>query len=162
MLGYLLASLTIASAPSAQLDTTIQRGIRIPASRPVALSAVLENPAAYTSRAVVIEGVVVRSCTAMGCWMQVAPNADAKGLNVRFKDESFYIPLNSAGMAARAVGIAVITPRTAEEATKAEAEGRFVRRAITGTGMIEVGFEATGVELRGSGVPKDGGAHTNH
>jgi len=159
MIVALLASMTLLNSP---VDTVIRRGAEVPTSATASLAAVLDGRTPTGD--VVIEGVVVRSCTAMGCWMQIAPSADTKGIMVRMKDESFFIPLNAAGMSARAVGRVVVSERTAEEAAKAAELGRHVRKSDSGEGMVEIGFEATGVELVNSdrrALTEGSGAHAH-
>jgi len=90
--------------------------------------------------------MVVRSCTSMGCWMQLADGPDSKGLKVDFHDGGFVIPLGAAGMKARAMGRVTVEVLTAEQAAKAESTGSAVTKNAKGE-PVEVGLQATGVEL---------------
>lgn len=145
MLALLLSLTTL--LPNTSADTVIKRGVALPKSTPVALATIVAAPEKYTKTPVLIEGVVVKSCTAMGCWMQLAPSAEATGLRVEFKDESFFIPLNAAGSQGRAVGIVKLAPVAAADVETRIGKGAMVRKNADGTGT-EIGFEATGVELR--------------
>ncbi len=83
-------------------DTVILRGVALPTTAAVPMAKVLATPTTYTKAPVLVEGVIVKSCTVEGCWMQLAPSAEETGVRVTFKDESFLIPLNAAGMTAKA------------------------------------------------------------
>ena len=71
----------------------------------VSLADVLKKPEDYAGKTVAVEGVIVRSCKKEGCWMELAPTAKDKSVRVTFKDHAFFIPLDSAGMRARAEGV---------------------------------------------------------
>ncbi len=145
-----LAALALgAPAASAQTaaDAPILRGAPVSAKATVLLADVLAAPEKFAAAPVVVEGVVVRSCTMEGCWMQLAPNADHGGVRVTFKDHAFFIPLNSAGMKARAEGVVQVKKHTKEQADHLVAEGAKLARNADGT-ATEVSFLASGVELR--------------
>ena len=134
-------------ASSAFAGEVITRGAAIPHdAKAVSLATLLENPDAYTKKAVVVEGVVAASCTRKGCWMQLAPAEDAQGVRVTFKDYGFFIPLDAKGMKARAEGVAVVTTLSKAEADHLEEEGAKIARRKDGT-AVEVAFVANGVEL---------------
>lgn len=124
----------------------VKRGAPVSASKPVALDTVLESPRAYTKDAVVVEGVIQKSCTSMGCWMELAPAPGKKSVRVTFKDEKFFIPLTAKGMQARAEGVTMINTLSKAEADHLAGEGATLKRNADGT-ADEVSFVATGVEL---------------
>jgi hypothetical protein len=124
----------------------VKRGAPVSATKPVALAAVLASPKAYTNAPVVVEGVIEKSCTAQGCWMELAPAEGAKSVRVTFKDEKFFLPLTAKGMQARAEGIAKIHTLSKAEADHLAGEGATLTRNEDGT-ADEVSFIATGVEL---------------
>lgn len=144
MIGTTLAVLATLAAPT---DTVIARGDALPATAAVSMAAVLAAPAKYTSVPVLVEGVIVKSCTAKGCWMQLAPTKDETGVRVTFKDYGFFIPLNAAGMKARAFGVVTTTKHSKGDADHLIAEGAKLVRNADGT-ATEVAFVASGVELR--------------
>jgi len=156
-LGSLMAIAVFAVAGpapvSAQQPTTAEaqqvvlRGAPIGKSARVDLATVVQNPQAYTRKPVVVEGMVDRACTNKGCWMQLAPAAGAPGVRVTFKDYAFFVPLNSAGMKARAEGVMVVKRHSKKDADHLEAEGAALTRNPDGT-ATEVSFVARGVELR--------------
>ena len=108
----------------------------------------MKNPEKYAGKAVLVEGVIVRSCKMEGCWMELAPAKDAKSVRVKMKDHAFFIPLEAAGMRAKAEGVfSVKTLSKAEVDHLINEDGaKFDNRDSDGT-VTEISFEATGVEL---------------
>ena len=136
-------------AATALADDIIKRGEAIPAdAKAIPLTTVLENPAEYTKKTVVVEGVIAKACTNKGCWMELVPEAGKAGVRVTFKDYGFFVPLDSKGLKARAEGVTAMKTLTKERADHLESEGaaKFTRNA-DGT-VSEVSFVAQGVELR--------------
>ncbi len=126
----------------------LKRGDLVGKAKAVSLAKVLKKPADYVGKTVLVEGVIVRSCKMEGCWMELAPAKDAKSVRVTFKKHAFFIPLDSAGMRAKAEGVF-----TVKNLSKAEVEhlinedgAKFNNINKDGT-VTEVSFEATGVEL---------------
>src|SRR4029079_12934981 len=57
---------------STDADSVLKRGKTVPAAPTTTIDAMLADPASFPdSQVVVIDGMVVRSCTVMGCWMQL-------------------------------------------------------------------------------------------
>lgn len=127
----------------------LKRGAPLGNSKKVSLAKVLENPTGYAGKTVRVEGVIVRSCKMEGCWMELAPSKDAKSVRVKMKDHGFFIPLNSAGAAAKAEGVfSVKTLSKADVDHLINDDGaKFDKRNADGS-VTEISFEATGVELR--------------
>lgn len=129
-------------------DGVLKRSAALGNAKKISLAKVMKNPAKYTGKAVRVEGVVVRACKMEGCWMELAPAANAKSVRVKMKDHGFFIPLNSAG--AKAVAEGVFSVKTL---SKAEVEhlmnedgAKFDNINLDGT-ITEISFEASGVEL---------------
>jgi Domain of unknown function (DUF4920) len=141
-----IAALTLLVATTTFAAGVVKRGAPVSASKPVALTAVLESPRTYTKDAVVVEGVIEKSCSAKGCWMELAPAAGKKSVRVTFKDEKFFIPLTAKGMKARAEGVTEIKTLSKDEADHLAGDGATFTRNADGT-VDEVAFVATGVEL---------------
>lgn len=141
----MLTVLALASALFAQ-DTVTRHGNAVPAGDAVSVTTVRARSADFVKRPVIVEGVVVRNCTDRGCWMQVAPAADAEGVRVTFRDYGFFIPVNSAGKRVRMVGVAerLTIPPAAVDARKGE--GATLLTESDGS-VTELTFIATGVEL---------------
>ncbi len=129
-------------------DGKIKRGAAIGSAKKVSLAKALKNPNKYAGKTVQVEGVIVRSCKMEGCWMELAPSKEAKSVRVKMKDHAFFIPLEAAGMNAKAEGvISVKTLSKAEvEHLMNEDGAKFDNINKDGT-VTEVAFEATGVEL---------------
>lgn len=136
----LASSLTLMPA-----DSVLRRGKPVPQGPALTVAQVLAEPSKYDST-VVIEGTVVRSCTKMGCWMQLADGPDAKGVRVSFHDGSFVIPVGAAGMKARTIGKVKVKVLKEDEIAHLEGEGAAIERNGNGE-AIEVGVGAVGVEL---------------
>jgi hypothetical protein len=130
-------------------DTYMKRGAPIGDSKKVSLAKVLKDPAKYSGKTVRVEGVIVRSCKTEGCWAELAPKADAKGVRVKMKDHKFFIPLQSAGAMAKAEGVFSVKTLTKEHVDHLiEEDGaKFDNRNADGT-VTEISFEATGIELK--------------
>ena len=132
---------------STDADSVLKRGKTVPAAPTTTIEAILADPASFPdSQVVVIDGMVVRSCTVMGCWMQLADGPDSKGVKVDFHDGGFVIPLGASGMKARAMGTVTVTVLKPDEVTEAQGTGSAVTKNAKGE-PIEVGLQATGVEL---------------
>jgi hypothetical protein len=129
-------------------SSVLKRGAALGNAKKVSLAKIMENPSKYTGKTVRVEGVIVRSCKMEGCWMELAPSQNAKSVRVKFKDHSFFIPLNAAGAAAKAEGVfSIKTLSKAEVDHLINDDGaKFENRNPDGS-VTEVSFEASGVEL---------------
>ncbi len=126
----------------------LKRGAAIGNSKKVSLAKVLKNPAKYAGQTVRVEGVIVRSCKMEGCWMELAPSNNSKSVRVKMKDHAFFIPLDSAGAAAKAEGVFSVKTLSKEEVKHlVEEDGaKFDNINPDGT-VMEISFVASGVEL---------------
>lgn len=106
------------------------------------LSAVLSKP--EDGKQVLVEGVVRRACSQMGCWMELAPPEGGQGVRVTFKDYGFFVPTDSAGAKARVQGTVKVAQLSAAQAEHLRAEGG----SMPAGSQREVRLVATGVELR--------------
>jgi hypothetical protein len=115
----------------------------------VSLAEILKKPEDFAGKKVAVKGVIVRSCKMEGCWMELAPNKEAKSVRVTFgRNHAFSIPLDAAGMRAKAEGVFTVKTLSREQVEHLEKEdgAKFDRRNADGT-VTEISFEATGVEL---------------
>lgn len=148
VLGVLLAAGVVpAAAQRASDDERVRVGAAVRGTDAVPLREVLEDPEAHVGRTVVVEGLVTRACTSMGCWMQLAPDAETDGVRVTFKDYAFFVPLNAAGMRARAEGEFALKRLSRREVEQLNEAGARVPTARDGS-AVELTFVAAGVELR--------------
>jgi hypothetical protein len=128
---------------SVKPGTVLVRGKPLPRNQaPLPLSSVLSKP--EDGRQVLVEGVVRRACSQMGCWMELAPAEGGPGVRVTFKDYGFFVPTDSAGAKARVQGSLQIKQLTAAQAEHLRAEGG----SMAAGAQREVRLVATGVELR--------------
>ena len=126
----------------------MKRGALLGNVKKVSLAKAMKNPSKYAGKTVLVQGVIVRSCKMEGCWMELAPTKDAKSVRVKMKDHAFFIPLDSAGMMAKAEGMFTVKTLSKAEVDHLinEDGAKFDNRNADGT-VTEISFEATGVEL---------------
>jgi hypothetical protein len=142
-----------AKAEQANVDTKtvypLKRGTMSNTATKVSLSKILATPAKYSGKNVLVEGVIVRSCKAEGCWMELAPTATGKSIRIKMKDHGFFIPLNAAGLNAKAEGVFTVKTLSKEEVDHMMNDdgAKFDKINADGT-VTEVAFDAVGVELR--------------
>ncbi len=141
----LLASLPLA-AQSPTDSAVVKRGAPVSAGPAIAVTQLVASARSYTARSVIVEGMITRECTEKGCWMQVAPSADANGMRVTFKDYGFFIPQSMVGRRARMEGMTKVTTHSKAAADHLIGEGAQLQRNADGT-ATEVQFVANGVEL---------------
>ena len=142
-----------APAPPAAGDKaaagTKMYGAPLTAAEPMAIGDLLSKPDGWKSRTVTVEGKVRKACTRKGCWMEVAASdkEGTPGCRVTFKDYGFFVPLDSAGSAARVQGTVEVDTLSASAVRHYEEEGMvFASKRPDGTAP-EVRIVATGVEL---------------
>lgn len=126
----------------------LKRGAPLTNAKKVDLVKVVANPNKFVGKVVRVNGLIVRSCKSEGCWLELAPNKDAKSIRVTMKGHAFFIPLDAAGSNIRAEGEFKVKTITADEVKEmTEKDGaKFDKINADGT-VTEVSFEATGVEL---------------
>lgn len=116
-------------------------------AKTVALDKVIKNPTKYAGKTVAVSGVIVRSCKKEGCWAELAATKDSKPVRVTFGDHAFFIPLNAAGLAARAEGKFEVKVLSKEHVDHmVNDDGAKIERNADGTAN-EITFVATSVEL---------------
>jgi hypothetical protein len=128
---------------------TIKRGAALGAAKAerAALADVMKNPQKYAGKTVAVEGVIVRSCKKEGCWMELAANKDSKPVRVTFGDHAFFIPLNAAGLNAKAEGVFEVKVLSKEKVDHmVNDDGAKIERNADGTAN-EITFVAIGVEM---------------
>ncbi len=80
--------------------------------------------------------------------MELAPSKDAQSVRVKFKDHAFFIPLDSAGMKAKAEGVFSVKTLSKAEVDHLMNEDGAKFNNINKDGTVtEISFEASGVEL---------------
>jgi hypothetical protein len=125
----------------------IKRGEMSGNAKKVSLAKILKSPQKYSGKTVQVSGVIVRSCKMEGCWMELAPSANAKSIRIKMKDHAFFIPLNAAGLNAKAEGTFEVKTISKEQVDHLIEDGaKFDNRNADGS-VTEVSFVANGVEL---------------
>ncbi len=129
-------------------DGKIKRGAAIGSAKRVSLAKALKNPSKYSDKAILVEGVIVRSCKMEGCWLELAPTKDAKTVRIKMKDHRFFIPLDSAGLNAKVEGMMSVKTLSKEQVKHMVDEdgAKFGKINADGT-VTEISFEASGIEL---------------
>ena len=129
-------------------DGVLKRGAAIGDSEMVALADVLKEPSKYAGKTVRVSGVIVRSCKMEGCWLELAPTADAQSVRVKMKDHAFFVPLDSAGANATVEGVFNVKTLSKEMVKHMMDEDGAKFDNINADGTVtEISLEATGVEL---------------
>lgn len=149
--AFLSMTLAIAGAGIAG-DDVVKCGSDLGKSPTVDLAKVMKTPEKYADKTVTLVGTVKEVCQKKGCWMEVMCDEDT-GIRVTFKDYGFFVPKDAHGMMVKAEGIFETKVLSKEEADHLEREGAKLMRNPDGT-ATELGFVATGVELRKPEEPK--------
>lgn len=125
----------------------ISRGSALTGAKKVSLLKAMKSPEKYAGKNVTVEGVIVRACKMEGCWLELAPTAEAKSIRVKMKDHSFFVPLNSAGLNAKVEGTMSVKTLTKAEVDHLIEDGAtFANRNADGS-VTEIAFVASGVQL---------------
>jgi hypothetical protein len=98
--------LLLALAAPAVADDKYGAGVTLGNTTPIAQ--LLNRPSDFEGKTVRVEGVVTEVCTAMGCWMALAPADQAKGSTVLIQvdhDGKIVFPLSARGHRAAAQGV---------------------------------------------------------
>jgi hypothetical protein len=83
----------------------------------------LDSPADWDGKTVVVEAEVDAVCQMKGCWMTFTSNDDK--VRISFKDYGFFVPMDLGGRTVRVEGIFAITEVSVDEARHyLEDEGR--------------------------------------
>ena len=129
-------------------DGKIKRGAAIGTAKKISLAKAMKNPAKYSDKAILVEGVIVRSCKMEGCWMELAPSKDASAVRIKMKDHAFFVPLDAAGLKAKVEGVMSVKTLSKEEVDHLinDDGAKFDKINADGT-VTEISFLATGVEL---------------
>lgn len=136
-----------AKKTEAKADWVLVRGEKLSGKKAVALPELLKTAEGLDGKAISVEGKVRKACEKKGCWMELATDEKSPGVRVTFKDYAFFVPLDSAGSAAKVEGTVKVAELSEERAKHYESEGAIVPRGKDGKPR-EVQLIATGVELR--------------
>ena len=143
-LGAALLALTVPIAAATD-ETKLGAGVTLKEATPIA--SLVAKPADYVGKTVRIDGVATAVCSAMGCWMAVAPESDPKGQTVRLKVEDGVIvfPMTAKGKKVSAEGV---FEAIGDEHGK-EAAGEHAKHDAKASVTYQI--KATGALIRWSG-----------
>ena len=142
MIGLIIGGFRLATA-----DETIRRGAEFGDSPNVDLKVVLAAPDVHLGRSVVVEGKVDKVCPMKGCWLELMPADESRGVRVTFEDYGFFVPKDSMGSMARLEGKFVREELSKREVDHLLGEGATLTTKPDGT-AAQVSFVARAVELR--------------
>lgn len=126
----------------------LKRGEALSGSQMAKINSINKSPESFKDKKVTIEGVIVRSCKSMGCWLEIAESDKDKSLRVELKNHAFFVPLNSAGAKARVEGTVSVKTMSAEKVKHLmEDDGAKFDNINADGSVTQVVFDATGVEL---------------
>ena len=103
LLAGLLLMMALAAGVGADQGKTYGTGVTLKSAVPVA--SLLGGPASYVGKTVRVDGVVTKVCQAMGCWLEIADQASARGVRVKAKDGVIVFPRDAAGRTVSAQGV---------------------------------------------------------
>jgi hypothetical protein len=144
--AWFLAGATV-FAVTVQAADPQKFGAGVSLSEVTAIASLVAQPAAFEGKTVRVEGVVTAVCSHMGCWMALAPDADASGRTVRLKvdDGVIVFPVTAKGRRAAAQGVVERVGNDPEgkeaaaehaRATNAPASDPFANWQIKATGAL--------------------------
>lgn len=96
--GVVCAAALVAAAEG----TKYGKGVTLDTATPVAT--LLATPDAYLGKTVRVDGVVTNVCQEMGCWIELADNDKAPGLQFKVDDGVMVFPKEAKGRRASAEG----------------------------------------------------------
>ena len=131
----------------ATADDIVRRGAEFGNSPSVDLESVLGAPEVQLGRSVIVEGKVDKVCRMKGCWLELMPPGESRGVRVTFENYGFFVPKDSMGWTARLEGKFVHEELSKGEADHLVGEGATLARQPDGT-AVQISFVARAVELR--------------
>jgi hypothetical protein len=135
-------AIALAMAASTIGETKLGAGVTLVQATPI--TAVIAKPADYVGKTIRIDGVATAVCTAMGCWMAVAPEADPSGQTVRLKveDGAIVFPVSAKGKNVSAEGVF----EAVGDAHAREAAGEHAKQDTKASTSYQI--KATGALIR--------------
>ena len=143
----LVIGLIICGCRFATADETVRRGAEIGDSPEVDLAGALAAPDVHFGRSVIVEGKIDKVCQTKGCWLELMPPDESRGMRVTFENYGFFVPKDSMGWTARLEGEFVVEELSKGEVDHLVGEGATLARQPDGT-AAQISFVARAVELR--------------
>lgn len=145
--AVVVAAAALLAGGQAVADDVVRRGAEIGDSPTVDLKGALATPEEYVGRSVIVEGKVDKVCPVKGCWLELMPADEARGVRVKFKDYGFFVPKDSMGWMARLEGNFVREKLSKRQVDHLVGEGATLVVQPDGT-ADGFSFVARAVELR--------------
>ena len=148
--GLAFADAAKAPVKADQKPTRTSYGKAMTNAAAVPVSDVIAQSDKYEGKTVKMTGLVTQVCQAKGCWFEVAPSKEARGVRIKSADYSIFVPFDSAGRTAVVEGTLIAKTLTKDQAQHfaddaAKASGKPAE-AVVGP-QKEFQIAATGVEL---------------
>jgi hypothetical protein len=105
------------AAPAALADfagTTYGEPVTLTTLTPA--STILDDPAAFVGKRVLVRGMVVAVCENKGCWMDIASDREFEKIQIKVDDGVIVFPLTARGKAALVEGVVEELQLSEEEA----------------------------------------------
>ena len=144
----------IAGGWSASADEVVRRGAEVGDSPVVDLKVALADPEAHVDKSLIVEGTVDKVCPVKGCWLELMPAGETRGVRVTFEDYAFFVPKDSMGWQARLEGEFIREKLSKRDVDHLVGEGATLAVRPDGT-AAQFSFVARAVELR---PPADAGS----
>jgi hypothetical protein len=76
---------------------TLTYGKKLTLQETTAISAILDDPDSYNGKLVLVEGMVLETCSKRGCWVYVAGDREGEKIQVKVTDGEIVFPMSSSG-----------------------------------------------------------------
>jgi len=114
---------------------------------PTPIREILREPDRFAGQTLMLRGRITDVCQKKGCWTVITDGEHS--IRVRFEDYSFFLPSDSIGLEAWALGRVNVATMSESDARHYEAESRDGKPESIHGPQREIGFTATGVRLVG-------------
>ena len=102
MKHFAIAALLVLAACSKTQDGKVY-GSAPTLTQAVNVSQILNQPANYDSKEILVSGVIKDVCQEKGCWLSL--ESEGKTVMVRFKDYAFFVPKDAGGQPVTIQGV---------------------------------------------------------
>ena len=143
--GVVLSCALAAASPTA--EEVVRRGGEIGDSPHLRLKDALDDPETHADRTVIVEGKVDKVCQMKGCWLELMPEGESRGVRVTFENYGFFVPKDSMGWNARLEGKFVREELSKRDVDHLVGEGATLSPLADGS-AVQYSFVASAVELR--------------
>lgn len=100
-------------SPAAVVAKDFGQGVTL--SEETAISSILDNPADYVGKKVIVSGLVIDVCSTRGCWIYLASDRDFEKIRIKVTDGEIVFPMEARGKIAIVEGVVESMQLTREE-----------------------------------------------